>query len=202
MVVFVKEPRPGRVKTRLARMVGPVGAAWWYRHQAGALIRRLGGDPRWRLALAVSPDAEGMASRVWPRGIARLPQGGGDLGRRMTRALARARTLTPGPVAVVGSDVPGLDGRALARALDALKGADAALGPAPDGGFWFLGLAPGRCLAPDALDGARWSSPHALADTRARLAPRRVALGPMLADVDEAADLRALGLAVPTRGPR
>ncbi|MEM9764701.1 MAG: hypothetical protein AAF968_19730, partial [Pseudomonadota bacterium] len=46
LIVFVKEPRPGRVKTRLARDVGHVAAAQWYRRQCVSLLRRLGRDPR------------------------------------------------------------------------------------------------------------------------------------------------------------
>ena len=53
LVIMVKEPRPGRVKTRLGRDIGMVGAAWWFRHQTRSLIRRLR-DPRWQIVLAVA----------------------------------------------------------------------------------------------------------------------------------------------------
>ena len=103
LVIFVKEPRPGRVKTRLGAGIGLVPAAWWFRHQSQRLIRRLARDPRWRTVLAVSPDHEGLASRVWPACVARRPQGRGDLGDRMLRALAAE---APGRVMIVGSDIP------------------------------------------------------------------------------------------------
>ncbi|MEL6265404.1 MAG: DUF2064 domain-containing protein [Pseudomonadota bacterium] len=199
VVVFAKVPRPGRVKTRLGRDIGRVGAAWWFRHQLADLTRRLGRDPRWDLVLRVAPDAEGMASRALPAGPRRLPQGGGDLGRRMVRALD---TAPPGrPVAVIGADIPGIDGPSLAAAFRALAGAEAVLGPSPDGGFWLIGRAPGARWPAHLLDGARWSTPHARADTLARLAPRRVAEGPRLADVDTLADIGALGLPLPHRAP-
>lgn len=83
---MLKEPRPGRVKTRLGRDIGMIAAAWWFRHQTQRLLRGLR-DPRWDLVLAVAPDTQGMKSRVWPGDLLRIPQGRGDLGARMTRVL-------------------------------------------------------------------------------------------------------------------
>ncbi len=185
LVVMVKEPRPGRVKTRLARYIGHIEAAWWFRHQTQALLRRLR-DPRWRLVLAVSPDTEGLASRIWPADLARWPQGRGDLGDRMARMLRRARG---GPACVVGADIPGLDRRHVAQAFAALGGHDAVFGPALDGGFWLVGLRHGGALPAGLFHGVRWSGDHALADSLATLAGRRVALAGTLADVDCADDL-------------
>ncbi|MEO0829992.1 MAG: DUF2064 domain-containing protein, partial [Pseudomonadota bacterium] len=112
---MVKEPRPGRVKTRLGRSIGMTDAAWWYRHQTARLLRRLH-DPRWDIVLAVAPDREGMASRIWPPHLARWPQGRGDLGRRMARALAATR----GPSVLIGSDIPGITRHHIACAFHAL----------------------------------------------------------------------------------
>ena len=83
LFIMVKEPHPGRVKTRLGRDIGMTAAAWWFRHQSGSLIRRLGRDPRWQTVLAVSPDQEGLASRVWPYHLPRWPQGRGDFRPRL-----------------------------------------------------------------------------------------------------------------------
>lgn len=185
VVVMVKDPRPGRVKTRLAAGIGTVGAAWWYRHQVRRLLRRLR-DPRWRLVLAVAPDVAGMTSRTWPADLPRIPQGPGDLGARMARLLA-----LPGPVLVIGSDIPGVTRAHLARAARSLATHDAVFGPAPDGGYWLIGLA-GRPAPPGFLKGVRWSGPRALSDSVATLPGRRVALADTLQDVDSAEDLARL----------
>ena len=183
---MVKVPRPGRVKTRLAREVGAVPAAWWFRHQVRALLRRLR-DPRWETVLAVAPDADGLASRAWPGDLRRVPQGPGDLGDRMARLLRTGR----GPACIVGADVPGIDRARIAEAFAALGAAPSVVGPAPDGGYWLVGLR--RAAAPPAglLRGVRWSTRHARADTEATL-PGPVAHAATLADVDTAADLRAV----------
>lgn len=183
LIIMVKEPRPGRVKTRLGRSIGMTDAAWWYRHQTARLLRRLH-DPRWDIVLAVAPDREGMASRIWPPHLARWPQGRGDLGRRMARALAATR----GPSVLIGSDIPGITRHHIACAFHALGKAPSVIGPAPDGGFWLVGLRhPGN--APRGLFAdVRWSHPDTLSDTLPTL-PQPVALIDTLADVDEAKDL-------------
>lgn len=190
LVVFLKEPRPGRVKTRLARGIGEggtVAAAAWFRRQSARLLRRVGRDPRWRTVLAVSPDAEGLASRVWPA-LPRIPQGRGDLGERMARALAAA---PPGPAAVIGADIPGVTPAHIARAFQALGGSEAVIGPAGDGGYWLIGACR-RPLPADAFRAVRWSGPEAMADTVASLAPWRVARADPLDDVDTLDDLLRL----------
>ena len=185
LVVMLKEPRPGRVKTRLGHEIGPVAAAWWFRHQTAALLRRID-DPRWQLVLAVSPDRAGLSSRVWPAHLPRIAQGHGDLGDRMGRIL---RVMPPGPVCIIGGDIPTLDKPHVARAFAALGAHDAVFGPASDGGFWLVGMK--RVARPPAtlFRGVRWSSPHALADSIASLPGLRIARADRLRDVDTAADL-------------
>lgn len=185
LVLMIKEPRPGRVKTRLGRELGMTTAAWWFRHQVRRLICRLR-DPRWDLVLAVSPDAEGLVSRVWPGDLPRWPQGRGDLGDRMSRALY---SFGPGPVVVIGADIPGITAPRIAEAFAALGRADAVLGPAPDGGYWLIGWAGRRALPVRLFEGVRWSTAHTRADTLAGLRDCRVALVSELQDVDTVADL-------------
>jgi glycosyltransferase A (GT-A) superfamily protein (DUF2064 family) len=91
---------------------------------------------------------------------------------------------------LVGSDIPGLSRADLAAAFRALGRADAVFGPAEDGGYWLVGFGPRRPAQPFA--DVRWSTRHALADTLANFAGRRIALLRSLRDVDTAADLAAI----------
>ena len=93
---------------------------------------------------------------------------------------------------IIGTDIPGIDAARIVDAFGALAGHDAVLGPAPDGGYWLIGLrrAP-RLRLPFA--GVRWSSEHALADTVGNLGGARVARLCQLEDVDDACALRRLG---------
>ena len=185
MVMMVKEPLPGRVKTRLAGDLGTVAAAWWYRHHVGRALRDVR-DRRWRTLLAVSPDVAATNSRFWPSDVERVAQGRGDLGARMARLL----NLPPfGPVCLIGSDIPGVDRHAIWRAFSTLGYADAVFGPAEDGGFWLVGLKRTRAVPPHLFRAVRWSSEHALGDTLANLRDLRVAFGDRMRDVDSAHDL-------------
>lgn len=186
LIVMVKEPRPGAVKTRLAAGIGTVAAARWYRGQTSALLHRLR-DPRWDIVLSVAPD-RAMGSRVWPADLPRLAQGRGHLGRRMLGAMGAVR----GPVLLIGSDIPGVRRAHVARGFAALGPARIVLGPACDGGFWMIGRAAGLHLPLGALDGVDWSTPRALSQTALALSRWRGTLVDRLADVDSAADLARL----------
>ena len=188
LVVMLKEPRAGRVKTRLGAEIGMVQAAWWFRHQTASLLRRID-DPRWQVILAVAPDCAGLASRAWPADLPRVAQGPGDLGARMARLL---RHLPPGPACIIGGDIPGLGPRHVARAFAELGSHDAVFGPASDGGYWLVGLKRAAPPPRGFLQGVRWSTEHALTDSMATLPGRTIALVDTLHDIDTAADLAAL----------
>ncbi|MEO5375142.1 MAG: TIGR04282 family arsenosugar biosynthesis glycosyltransferase [Alphaproteobacteria bacterium] len=185
LVIFTRTPRLGRGKRRLALDVGPVRALHFQRTTLERLRRRVGRDRRWTCILAITPDRDARGPGRMAQG--RMAQGRGDLGERMARVFSR---LPPGPVLLVGGDIPGLDASHVARAFRLLEAHDVVLGPAGDGGFWLVGLRrrPRGPVAP--FDSVRWSTPHALADTLANLsrpANRRlsVALADRLDDVDD-----------------
>jgi rSAM/selenodomain-associated transferase 1 len=179
LVLMAKAPMLGRVKTRLAREVGAVAALRFHRLMAERLIRSLGRDPRWELIVATTPG---------PRFRARLlPQGSGDLGVRMRRLFER---FPPGPVVIIGADIPGVRRAHVAAGFRALGAHDLVFGPATDGGYWLVG-AKRRPLPARLFERVRWSTEHALADTLAGLPARcSVALVDTLDDVDDGAALR------------
>ncbi len=185
--MFLREARLGRVKSRLARSVGGVAAVRWYRNCSSTVLHSVANDPRWQTILAVSPDHAGMLSRTWPDSLPRIPQGPGSLGDRMVRVFEQ---LPPGPVIVIGSDIPGITPAAIDRAFRVLGRHDAIFGASPDGGYWLVGLkrigtVPARFLSP-----VRWSSEHALEDSVASISGLRIGFADSLADVDSIADLR------------
>lgn len=183
LVVMVKVPVAGRAKTRLAHEIGVAEATRFARHAAAALLQRVAFDPRWQTTIAVAPDG-GVASRSWPQQVARMAQGGGDLGVRMQRIFDR---MGPGPVVIVGTDVPDIGAAHIGEAFRLLGSHGAVFGPATDGGFWLVGLKRRpHVLRP--FSRVRWSSPHAFADTLENLGGCAIARLSTLFDVDDARD--------------
>ena len=186
LVIMAKQGHAGRVKSRLANCLGVVAATNFYRTASRAVIARLSNTRRWQTVLAVAPDTA-VCDRAWPGNLPRLAQGGGDLGARMQRAMD---AMPPGPVVLIGTDIPAIRRRHIAEAFAALGDNDAVFGPAPDGGYWLVGLATGaRKCRP--FGNVRWSGRFALQDTRDNLLAKRVGLISPLNDIDSADDLAA-----------
>ncbi len=188
LVVFLRAPRLGRVKSRLAAGIGALAALRFSRLASAQLLRRMAKDRRWRCHIAITPDHAARGRRPWRVAAGYRGQGSGNLGRRMARVF---RDLPPGPVVIIGSDIPAITPARIAAAFRALGGHEAVFGPARDGGYWLVGLRR-RPRVPRALfEHVRWSTGHALADTLAGL-PRRcsVAFLDTLEDVDDAPSYR------------
>lgn len=193
LVIMVKEPVAGRVKTRLGRDIGTAEATRLYRHTLGNVTARLACDPRWQTLLSVAPK-RGAQSRMLPR-LPRIAQPGGDIGIRMQSIL---NWTVPGPIVVIGTDIPQVDTGHIARAFDALGSHDVVFGPASDGGFWLIGMGRSPRVI-DAFGDVRWSTSHTLSDCLAGLRGHKVGFVDELIDVDEISDL---SLIKPTNGRR
>ncbi len=183
VVIFARAPRLGTVKRRLAAEIGEHAALRFHRRMLTRTVGLVMRDRRHAWVLATTP----RGARI--PGLRPERQSSGDLGARMAAAFARRprqRTV------LIGCDIPGLSGDDLAAAFRALGRADAVFGPALDGGYWLVGIGPRRPAHP--FRRVRWSSEHALADTLRNFAHRKVEMLRTLRDVDDAADLAALGL--------
>tara|TARA_R110000868_G_scaffold1844_4_gene14556 strand:+ start:5347 stop:5955 length:609 start_codon:yes stop_codon:yes gene_type:complete len=182
VVIFARRPQLGRVKTRLAADIGAVETLRFYRSTLNTVARRLAAGGGWTTWIGITPDNTLGDSRVYPRAVGQLAQGGGDLGQRMTNCLAR---FGPDPAVIVGSDIPDIDRRHIAAAFDALRHNELVFGPSADGGYWLVGAAQGGRVGA-LFDDVRWSTEHALADTLGNARPGvRTAMLEPLADIDD-----------------
>jgi hypothetical protein len=195
VLVFARAPVPGRVKTRLAPVLGEEGAAALHRR----LVRRTlaialaalpgpGAVELWCTPDTRHPFFTGLAAEL---GVRLRRQVGSGLGERMSGAL-RAALAETGPAVLIGTDCADCGAADLDTALTALEaGSPAVLGPALDGGYWLLGL---LRWSPRLFDGIDWGSARVLDQTRAALAELGWRWTELAArrDVDRPADLAGL----------
>jgi rSAM/selenodomain-associated transferase 1 len=189
VLLFTKPAVPGRVKTRLLGRLRPEQAASLQAAFFDDLRRRLErAGLRPRPVWALEP---GQPIPERPAGGRR--QEGADLGERIEAALLAAEGDAE-IVAIVGSDHPDLPVERVGEAFEAIeRGADLALGPTHDGGYYLIAARPARWPA-GWLDGVAWSTSRALETTleRARAHELRVAQLEPHEDVDTPEDLERL----------
>ncbi|GAA3497920.1 DUF2064 domain-containing protein [Streptomyces albogriseolus] len=183
LLVIAKEPRPGRVKTRLTPPFTPEEAAALAEAALADTLDAVARTPARRRVLVL----DGSPGRWLPAGVEVVPQCAGGLDERLAGAFAGC----DGPALLIGMDTPQVTPELLA--VD-FADCDAWFGPAADGGFWALGLADPD---PDLLRGVPMSTPHTGAAQRRRLDGLRVRDLPLLRDVDTARDAAAVAGAAP-----
>src|SRR5260370_10250001 len=139
LIVFVKAPRIGEVKTRLAKAIGPEAAQAAYCHLVETLFDNLSNLNG--VQLRVSPDHAVQDVRPWQRDTWALsPQGTGDLGQRLEAAFATAFGQGARRVVIIGSDCPSIQAEDIERSWSELEKCDVVLGPASGGGDLLIGL--------------------------------------------------------------
>jgi rSAM/selenodomain-associated transferase 1 len=190
VAVLAKAPAPGRVKTRLCPPCTPVQAADLARAALEDTLAAASAVRGARLVLVLDGDPS-----AWIRhGLEVIPQRGGGLDQR----LAAAFDDLGGPTLLVGMDTPQVTATLLEASLASLlsPGVDAVLGPAPDGGYWAVGL---REPDSDAFHGVPMSTDATGAAQVARLRDRGRSIVelPSLRDVDGWSDAVAVAAAAP-----
>ena len=182
VIVFLKAPRLGTVKTRLAATLGEEAALDAYVKMTHTVLAVLSG---WsRVNLCYTPDEAEQEIRNWMQPSWHcMPQGIGDLGTRMHTAFTKAK----GPAVIIGTDCPSIRIDDFREASKALEEKDLVLGPAKDGGYWLIGL---NAPCPALFEGINWSTESVLPDTlaRAKAAGLSYYILRELRDVDTEAD--------------
>jgi len=186
LIIFVKAPRPGFVKTRLAKVIGADSASIAYNKLVTTLVNRLSALEDVELRFSTSDAAVEIAPWLCPAWTT-APQGGGDLGERLRRAFDHAFAAACQRVTIIGSDCPDITERAILDSWSLLAGHDAVLGPANDGGYWLIAL---KAPAPELFTKIDWSTPEVLKQTLANLTrtERSCHLLRELRDIDTAHD--------------
>ena len=191
LIVFLKYPRPGRVKTRLVPALGAETTAELYRALAEEVLRAtISSKGEYETLVFFDPPEEAEATRAWLTGVRLRAQSAGDLGERMSAAFAQAFARGAERVAIIGTDAVGVTGQVVAESLAALEEADVVVGPAVDGGYYLVALKEAR---PELFEGISWSTSTVLEETLGRAAALGLGVHqrPALRDLDDLEDLGA-----------
>ncbi len=193
LIIFAREPLPGRVKTRLARAVGDHVAAALYSAMLADVLGQAAATPDIRPLLFWDYNGTGIPAGPDVPPMESFGQEGATLGHRMANAFDHAFGSGCRICCIIGSDSPDLPPEYIRQAFELLEhdACDTVFGPAEDGGYYLLGL---RRTWPELFDGIAWGTPQVLAASleRAHGLGLRTSLLPPWYDIDTQTDLARL----------
>ena len=197
IIVFVKAPVYGTVKTRLAEKINAGAALALYRAFVADIMERLFTvDADLRIYFD-PPDSRQSIIDWLGTGLPLAAQSGNDLGRRMSAALAESLAKGYDNAVLLGSDLPDLPASIVTEAFDSLSRFPAVLGPSTDGGYYLIGFSNGG-FAGEVFSDIEWSTDQVFARTLQRFdqLQQPVYVLPPWQDIDTYADLKNLILRV------
>ncbi|MEW6001548.1 MAG: TIGR04282 family arsenosugar biosynthesis glycosyltransferase [Nitrospirota bacterium] len=192
IILFVKYPEKGKVKTRFSARLGDETTQNLYRCFVSDLIEILE-KKRYTFKIAFYPpdSEEKIISWLGPE-HSYTTQVGKDLGERMENAFKDAFMEGFNEVLVIGSDIPDITPSLIDKAFETLKSSDAVIGPCFDGGYYLIGFTM-KTFLPDIFKNIQWSTEGVFKDTMEVFSKKgyKVYVLPKLRDLDRIEDLRA-----------
>jgi len=195
ILLFIKVPIKGQVKSRLAADVGEEAALDLYKSFVLDIIDTLEGSG-YTLRICYYPhDRADMFTSLFGIRYRMMPQEGKDLGEKMENAFKQIFSEGYTRAILIGSDIPDLAPAVLRDALESLTKNDVVIGPASDGGYYLIGFHKDSLL-PRIFHNREWGTERVFQDTMdiLRNTSLRVHLAPQWSDVDTIGDLKSLAL--------
>ncbi|WP_339893847.1 TIGR04282 family arsenosugar biosynthesis glycosyltransferase [uncultured Algibacter sp.] len=185
VIVFVKNIKLGKVKTRLAKTIGNQGASEVYNELVQVTEKateNLSVDKRIYFSDAV-------VETIWKNDY-KTVQHGVDLGERMKNAFKKGFEDGYEHIVLIGSDLPDITANHINQGLEALKQNQMTFGPAEDGGYYLIGLSKMHHFV---FDNKPWSETNLLEETLSELKENGVTFTTLdiLNDIDTYEDLIA-----------
>ena len=186
ILVFVRNPELGKVKTRLAKTIGDKDALKIYTillQHTESVLHKVSSDK------VVYYSEEIQSNDLWDNALYQKKlQKGADLGARMQNAFETAFKDTYEKVVIVGSDLFDLNPNHIKEAFTALENHEVVLGPSLDGGYYLLGM---KKMNPTVFKNKQWGTDSVLESTLKNLNQQNVKLLEALNDIDTFEDLEA-----------
>ena len=185
LIIFTRNPEPGKVKTRLAKDVGEITAFKIYNfllEHTVSVTKNLAVSKEVYYSEAI-PQNDIWETEIFTK---KLQQGEG-LGKRMKNAFEEGFKNGYKNIIIIGSDLYDLQQEDLEKAFQLLREKDAVIGPATDGGYYLLGM---NQLFPEVFEDKEWGTSSVLEDTLKDLKGKNIALLEARNDVDYYSDIK------------
>lgn len=185
IIIFARNPKLGKVKTRLANTIGDFAALKTYK----ILMKHTANVVEKSNAEKIVFYSEYIDNNdVWAKiKCKKVKQSEGDLGEKMQTAFEYAFELGHKKIVIIGSDVYSLKTEHIDSAFTQLETHDVVIGPAHDGGYYLLGL---NFIIPELFEQKKWGTSSVLENTLADLNELNVTLLEPLNDIDTYEDLK------------
>ena len=185
LIIFVRQPVAGCVKTRLAADIGPEAALFVYREllaHTRSVCTQLAVDKYLFYVNTIADQDD------WDDTYHKQIQQGNDLGERMQHAFSQVFGMGYERVCIIGSDCLELSADIVKEGYSLLQDNNFVIGPAKDGGYYLLGM---RHRLKPVFDAINWSTSNVFQQTveKINLLQNSLALLPVLADIDVVGDL-------------
>ncbi len=166
LLIFVKEPVPGKVKTRLHPEMTYAEAAGFYKSMQTDIINtHLNSDCYTTLLYCSDNHTHNYFSKFYNESVPSHFQNGKDLGERMLNAISQNLNSYRN-VVIIGSDCPGISQELICTAFQELKTRDIVLGPSEDGGYYLLGS---NKVYPGIFSDVTWSTEKVFTETLSKI---------------------------------
>lgn len=184
LIIFVKSPELGKVKTRLAKSIGDHAALNIYKKLINTTENATS-----KLKVDRHIYFSGPISNEYWKLDSKTIQQGSDLGERMLNAFKKSFSKGYNRIVLIGSDLPEISEQIINNALTKLGKNEVVFGPSQDGGYYLVGMS---CLQECIFKNKPWSSNTLLEETLAELKQKNVDVSLMktLNDIDTFDDLK------------
>ena len=171
LIIFIKYPQPGSVKTRLAKSIGNSNAARLYKIFCEIILNNTQ-HKSFQRVLFYAPGNKKRAMESWLGTQTMILQKGKNLGQKIAHSFRYAFKNGAKRVVVIGTDSPFITKRTLVKAFKVLEKKQCVVGPSQDGGYYLIGLSKYR---EDIFRNIKWSTSKVLSQTSHKLYASKVA---------------------------
>jgi len=167
LIVFVRYPVMGKVKTRLAATIGNSKATKVYKTVAENIINEIKKIPNCNKYIFYSVEEEKLLVKKWlGKGFYYAHQEGNDLGERMKNAFRMVFGHGAEKAIIVGTDIPEITAENISGAIKSLENSETVIGPSNDGGYYLLGM---KKFHPQLFENIEYSTNTVFKETKEKI---------------------------------